>query len=376
MVTFKRIKAEISILILNNLKSGEQNSYLFSNIRDFIPLVDEDRMKCRLEKLIDDIFYSYKKSIVSESHIKLDKDILTKKFLYKDFEDFKFFNISKIFDEQNIDTDTENKKEKIKDMNINIDNEDKKNIFKVDSSNLEGGKNYLEQLSEKKSEKMNDVDIYSNDEHNELDEIFIDEQKNSKILNLDDRNLTITTNAKTNLMTDNKFEINYKSPILSSKNIKESNSNLKNDSISENAELYKTKKKDRIKLEKQYKKFFKFNLIINMKIVLQNLKMNYFKDHDNNQNVSFDFTIDSGLREPDSISNEKELRLDHRIKLKVQELMINFGVDSDLDDEAFLFNIKHKKEDVIYIFEAIRENPKLFNLEKIADKLESFKSKF
>lgn len=376
MVTFKRIKAEISILILNNLKSGEQNSYLFSNIRDFIPLVDEDRMKCRLEKLIDDIFYSYKKSIVSESHIKLDKDILTKKFLYKDFEDFKFFNISKIFDEQNIDTDTENKKEKIKDMNINIDNEDKKNIFKVDSSNLEGGKNYLEQLSEKKSEKMNDVDIYSNDEHNELDEIFIDEQKNSKILNLDDRNLTITTNAKTNLMTDNKFEINYKSPILSSKNIKESNSNLKNDSISENAELYKTKKKDRIKLEKQYKKFFKFNLIINMKIVLQNLKMNYFKDHDNNQNVSFDFTIDSGLREPDSISNEKELRLDHRIKLKVQELMINFGVDSDLDDEAFLFNMKHKKEDVIYIFEAIRENPKLFNLEKIADKLESFKSKF
>ena len=47
--------------------------------------------------------------------------------------------------------------------------------------------------------------------------------------------------------------------------------------------------------------------------------------------------------EPDSIPNEIELKLDHRMKITVSDTITEYRMDEPLDEESYRYNNLHKK---------------------------------
>jgi hypothetical protein len=152
----------------------------------------------------------------------------------------------------------------------------------------------------------------------------------------------------------------YKAYLILEKKSQKKKSKSK-EKISKNAELYESKYKKRIKLEKFYKSFFKLTRLITFKIHLKNLKNNSNLHLESiNERERYNIISDAGIIDPEDISNEKELRLDYRIKIRMNEFMDEFGVDESLDTQKSRFNLQHTQ----------------MNLEKLNDSIQRTEMKF
>lgn len=107
--------------------------------------------------------------------------------------------------------------------------------------------------------------------------------------------------------------------------------------------------------------FFQLTQLISSKITHHNLDRNgqtgagAEQDRERHNIIS-----DAGIVGAEDTSNEKELRLDYRIKVRMNELMDEFGVDEALDSQQSRFNAQHVQISLQKLDESLKRGQKRF----------------
>lgn len=79
--------------------------------------------------------------------------------------------------------------------------------------------------------------------------------------------------------------------------------------------------------------------------------------------------------DPDGHSNEKELQIDYRIKIRMNEIMDDLNTDEHLDVQQDVYNSKHRQIDFSKLKGTLNDSEKKFLEEEEKILRKKFKSK-